>query len=69
MHIDELSIEQVQQAIVDAGEQAAMAAMLGMKKSVKQLSAYKNALWERLNELQPVPEISEDQLLAELELA
>jgi hypothetical protein len=66
MHINELSIGQIQQEICLFSGQRNLAEALGMKKHAKLHGAYLKALWARLNEIDPRPEIDDEQLLAEL---
>lgn len=67
MHINDLSTHELQQEIALFTEQRQLALGLGMTKAGEQHRVYLDALWGRLNAIDPVPTVTdEDALLAEL---
>jgi hypothetical protein len=65
-HINDLSQCDLQQEIAVASNQLALSSVFGNKSAQKRWDAYQKALWARLKEIAPLPETSEDELLAEL---
>lgn len=66
-HINECTKEELQQEYGIACHNEAVVSVLGSKKQLKKAQQYKDAVWERLKEIDPVnTNINEDELLAEL---
>jgi hypothetical protein len=67
-HIKDLTLHEVEQEIGIFSQQLDLAHALGMKKKMQEIKQYLDALWARLEEIAPSPEIDEDELMVELGL-
>lgn len=66
MHINELTIDQLKAAYVQSQDSEAFLGFMGRKSQAKKFAAQKKAIMQRIEELEPVKAMSEDELLAEL---
>ena len=66
MHINELTIDQLKSAYMQSLDSEAFLGFMGRKAQAKKFAAQKKAIMQRIEELEPVKPMSEDELLAEL---